>query len=407
MLSSLFSGAAAKRLTLVETITPLSNQHEFQGIQPLRDLIGGDDRRGVRTRFVWLSDDQGSLDEVGFLSWSDVRKGQFRNGRPRTPEYHLYYSTNAVTQAMAVGDLLIIALQRDGSFLAIVTPSNGAVQNQLLWLFGLEPPESREAVIRHVNADNDIELGFAARYILDELSIEPEEPEADALDALVDRFGFVFPTTKVFSALARNSLPDISAVDDPDLALIEWLDREEQLFRRLERRIVAERIGDGFNLEGGVDVDGFLAFSLSVQNRRKSRAGHALENHLEALFTAQGILHVRGAETENRNKPDFLFPDVASYRDVAFPVDRLTMLGAKSTLKDRWRQVLSEAERIPDKHLLTLEPGISENQTDEMRAKGLSLVIPARLHDTFRPAQRAWLLDVRQFIEIARQRQAA
>lgn len=64
------------------------------------------------------------------------------------------------------------------------------------------------------------------------------------------------------------------------------------------------------------------------------------------------------------------------------------MLGAKSTLKDRWRQVLSEAERIPEKHLITLEPGISEHQTGEMQAKRLRLVIPDRLHASFRPRQR-------------------
>ena len=42
------------------------------------------------------------------------------------------------------------------------------------------------------------------------------------------------------------------------------------------------------------------------------------------------------------------------------------MLGAKSTCKDRWRQVLAEDEKISRKHLLTLEPGISEPQTHQM-----------------------------------------
>jgi len=152
-------------------------------------------------------------------------------------------------------------------------------------------------------------------------------------------------------------------------------------------------------------VDGFLAFSLSVQNRRKARAGQSLENHLEALFAARGILFGRGVETENRNKPDFLFPGAAAYRDPAFPDNRLTMLGAKSTCKDRWRQVLSEAARIEDKHLLTLEPGISENQTDEMRAKRLKLVLPSRLHRTYRPAQQGWLMSLAGFLDLVGARQ--
>ncbi|MFC6252851.1 type II restriction endonuclease [Pseudophaeobacter arcticus] len=52
----------------------------------------------------------------------------------------------------------------------------------------------------------------------------------------------------------------------------------------------------------------------------------------------------------------------------------------KSTCKDRWRQVLAEAEKVSRKHLLTLEPGISEPQTDQMEASSLQLVVPAPVH---------------------------
>ena len=62
--------------------------------------------------------------------------------------------------------------------------------------------------------------------------------------------------------------------------------REEQLFRRLERKVIAERLQHGFGSDGAeLDIDGFIGFSLSVQNRRKSRAGFALEHHLAAIFT--------------------------------------------------------------------------------------------------------------------------
>ena len=48
MLSDLFVGVVAKQLTLVETITPKSNQHEFQGTRPLRRLLGDEeDRKSV------------------------------------------------------------------------------------------------------------------------------------------------------------------------------------------------------------------------------------------------------------------------------------------------------------------------------------------------------------------------
>lgn len=122
-------------------------------------------------------------------------------------------------------------------------------------------------------------------------------------------------------------------------------------------------------------------------------------------ISARQLQFARGVETKNRNKPDFLFPNASAYRDSDFPASRLTMLGAKSTCKDRWRQVLSEAARIPEKHLLKLEPGISENQTDEIRTKSLHLVLPQSIHSTYRPNQQVWLMSVDAFIAFVISRQ--
>jgi hypothetical protein len=158
-------------------------------------------------------------------------------------------------------------------------------------------------------------------------------------------------------------------------------------------------------LEGRADVEGFIKFSLSVQNRRKSRAGSALENHLATIFKLNGLKFERGAKTENNNKPDFLFPGAREHGLLEFPANNLIMLGAKSTCKDRWRQVLSEANRIETKHLLTLEPGISENQTNEMKIKRLQLVLPKQLHETFKQSQRNALMTLTEFVELARSRQ--
>jgi hypothetical protein len=82
------------------------------------------------------------------------------------------------------------------------------------------------------------------------------------------------------------------------------------------------------------------------------------------------------------------------------------MLGVKSTCKDRWRQVLAEAARIERKHLLTLETSISVNQTDEMDANRVQLVIPRGLHETYNESQRAWLLDLAGFIGVVRGKQS-
>jgi hypothetical protein len=43
-----------------------------------------------------------------------------------------------------------------------------------------------------------------------------------------------------------------------------WMEREEILFRTLEKHLLGDQLRKGF----AEDVDGFIAFSLSVQNRR-------------------------------------------------------------------------------------------------------------------------------------------
>jgi hypothetical protein len=401
LLSDYFESAAVKRLSAVEADPERSHQHEFAGGH-LRKMFGDDDRLDFPARFVWLSDEQEGISEDGKLSWYDSR----RNNPTRSAEYRLYYFDNGVTSLMKEGDSFFVATRRDGSVMVIITPEGSTIENQLAWLFGIEGKsdlfESTE-----ITEDESFRLDFAARYILDELGIDAEEPEADALDTILEKCGNKFPATHDFSKMARESLPEVSAMDNADHVLMAWLEREELLFRRLERHIVSERLKEGFVASDAADVDGFIAFSLSVQNRRKSRAGYSLEHHLTALFTARGIRFQRGVETENRNKPDFLFPGQDEYRNATFDTAKLTMLGAKSTCKDRWRQVLSEALRIQHKHLVTLEPGITENQTDEMKAKYLQLVVPAAIHDTYKASQQDWLMDIAQFVELVLARQAS
>ena len=173
----------------------------------------------------------------------------------------------------------------------------------------------------------------------------------------------------------------------------------------MEQYLIKERIRKGFITNGEVDVDEFIHFSLSVQNRRKSRAGLSLENHIEALLQKHDILYSHTPVTENRSKPDFIFPSIETYRDATYPEIELTMLGAKSTCKDRWRQVLSEAKRIERKHLLTLESSISENQTNEMKDNKLQLVLPLAIHETYTSNQRPWLYSVKMFLDEVKEKQ--
>jgi len=406
-LSDLFVGAGVKRLATVDANPDSSNQHEVTGSKTLLQILGDTERKKAAhnderftATYIWIGGEQEAISEEGRLSWYDSRRN-----KPRSAEWRLYYQGNSITRLMRPGDFLFVARRRDDHLLFIIAPAESTIQNQLVWLFGIDEESDSKFTVRHITKDQTAELDFAARYILDELGIEFEEPQADKLFALLRKFKNTFPTTKEFSALARSSLPDVSAKDDADSALMAWLEQEELLFRALERSIVGERLRGGFVENNIADVDGFLSFSLSVQNRRKSRAGHSLENHLEVIFVSRGIHFARGAETENRNKPDFIFPGQKEYQNHLFSAEKLTMLGAKSTLKDRWRQVLAEAERIRSKHLITLEPRISQNQTDQMKASNLQLVVPKKIQSTYLPSQHSLLMNLDEFLSLVTTRQ--
>ncbi len=114
------------------------------------------------------------------------------------------------------------------------------------------------------------------------------------------------------------------------------------------------------------------------------------------------IRYTKGGKTERSNKPDFLFPDHASYSNPAFATDRLTMLAAKSVCKERWRQILPEADRIVAKHLVTIEPGISSAQTDQMQSHAVQLVVPLSLQASYTKAQSEWLWSMDRFVQHVR-----
>jgi hypothetical protein len=399
-LSEYFAGIAAKRLSAVEADLFRSNQHEFNGVEGLKQLFGqAQGKQKFAAKFIYLTDhdDEPAVAE-GFLTWYDAREKH-----PTRSEHRLYFPTTAVSDCAAEGDLLVLGKRHDGSMLVVVAAKGSTVLNQIEWLFGLSTLEFPGFSVREELETEQDRIAFASRFILEQIGVVVEADDTTHLDDMLERFGKTFPSTREFSAYARATLPDVSGREAPDSAVMAWIEREEILFRTLEKHLLAERLAAGFT----GDVDGFISFSLSVQNRRKSRAGHALENHVAEIFTLHGLRFERAVVTENRTKPDFLFPGGTEYADTTFEALRLTMLGVKASCKDRWRQVLAEADRIPVKHLLTLEAAISAAQTDEMQAKRLQLVVPKGLHSTYDLIQRTWLWDVDAFLALVRERQGS
>ena len=411
-LSTYFQGVAGKRLSEVEVNPNKSNQHEFDGVSDLIKLFGvvnKGERLTFEADFLYLNDDD-PVSSGGYVTWYESR-GDFYPKKGNGPkrfrtEHRLYYPTTNVSNNASVGDLLIVAKRPEKSVLVIIAEADSTIANQIQWLFGIDTSHHPGFSVREELETEQDRLSFASRIVLETIGVNVEETEDTFLDIMLSQFDGQFPDTKVFSDFARSKVSGLDPLENPDVTITTWMDRELILFQTLERYLIGERLKRGFIDENGkTEVDAFLSTSLSVQNRRKSRAGHALENHLEELFRLHEIKFDRGKITENKSKPDFLFPGHCEYHDSQFPEIRLSMLGVKTTCKDRWRQVLTEAKRIENKHLMTLEPGISVNQTDEMKANKLQLVVPESLHTSYVASQQGWLMSIRNFIDMVLSRQ--
>lgn len=401
-LNQYFQAVAVKRLSSVEADAAISNQHEYNGVSMLKKMFGTDEQKiTLPTHFLYMTDEEDAIEANGELTWYDARYNH-----PTRTEWRLYYPTNDVTVASQAGDALFICLKPDKTILQIIARKDSIIESQLFWLFGVRPLEDSNSFVAKTDMSEQPshKVAFTARMVLFAIGIQGKDDREDYTDILVQRFGNGFPTTKEFSEFARSTV-QADPISDPDGALLQWYDREEKMFMCMERHLIQERLKSGFVSSGSVDVDAFIQFSLSVNNRRKSRAGLSFENHLEALFKAQNIRYTHTPVTENKSKPDFVFPSIDLYRDEKYPAAQLTMLGAKTTAKDRWRQVLEEADRIDRKHLITLEGAISENQTNEMISRKLQLVVPKEIHATFTEHQQSWLYSVEDFLDEVREKQ--
>lgn len=398
-LSQYFTAVASKTLTAVEADLFVSNQHEWDGVEALKKIFGRvTGKHKFDASFMYLNDhDDEPVTADGFVTWYDAREKD-----PKRSEHRMYFPTTQVSMCASEGDTLVICKRPNGTVLIIIAEGGSTIASQVLWLFGFGADVHPGFSVRSELECEQNRIEFASRIILEHIGVQVEEVEENYLDEMIRLFGGGFPNTRDFSEYARASLKGIDPRDGADAALMAFVEREEILFRTLERHIIGDRLRLGFV----DDVDGFVSYSLSVQNRRKSRAGSSLENHLEVIFNAQGIQNSRTCVTENKEKPDFIFPSITDYRNPEFDAARLTMLAVKSTCKDRWRQVLPEADRIPSKHLFTLEPGISENQTNQMIRSNLQLVVPSALHTSYKTEQRTWLLSFDDFIRLLKTRQS-
>lgn len=226
--------------------------------------------------------------------------------------------------------------------------------------------------------------------------------ESECLDLRYS--GFVnalkaFPSTLVFSEEVQAALIQCSRgfLDQIiDEQLIKLVRSEYDLFKLVESLLCKEEITRKF-----VAIDQFLEVAQSILQRRKSRAGKSLENHVEYLLQKAELPFERQSNVDG-TKPDILIPGKSQYDDPNWPVEKLYVLGIKTTCKDRWRQVTQEAPRIPDKYILTLQNGVTGTQLEQMQRLKVKLVVPKELHSFYPRGSEGLVLSVGEFVEKVR-----
>lgn len=283
-----------------------------------------------------------------------------------------------------IGSLLILSKMTDSDYVAYVLSSDDDIDGFYAY-FNLSPNETNQLITAGgTDPDKKLEMFF--------------QEHVRELDD--------FPTTLQMSSLAQlnfNKAHSISKSDfikSPDSLLLSWLDAEYRLFRLIEEKIYSGKLKNAFE-----SVDEFVRIANEVLNRRKSRAGKSLEHHLSELFSKNDLVFEEQALTEGKKRPDFLFPNSSCYHNFEFPAKDLVVLGAKTTCKDRWRQVLSEADRVEEKYLFTLQQGISLSQLKEMSDAKLTLIVPKPYIQSFPKAYQNQLKDLSEFIGIVKRKQ--
>ena len=284
-----------------------------------------------------------------------------------------------------VGDLLIIAKFTEEDYVGYVLSSDEDI-DEFFATFNLPPDETNQLI--------DVS-GI----------VMPDDKITQLLQEFVNRFSN-FPETKTMAVGARDcfnqayNIADTDLISSPDEILLNWVDTEYSLFRLMEEKVYAEKMTKPFG-----SIGAFMQMANEVLNRRKSRAGKSLEHHLADIFTHNKLVFEEQTVTEDNKKPDFLFPNSECYHNLQFPADDLIVLGAKTTCKDRWRQVLTEANRVDVKFLFTLQQGISKNQLREMQDSQLKLVVPRKYIDSFPKEFQSDISDLQGFIQHVKKKQ--
>ncbi len=371
---------AAKVLAEVEANPDTSHQHEFNAGLLRKALELPPERLSGELEIIYAARDPSTdpMTEACRFTLYNAREG-----RPRTPEYRLYFDSDEFQGLARAGDVLILTRAEQTSRLrALVVPADTDLGQSLAHALAARHEEIGQR-FRRISA---LIAGTDAKRLL-EATAEPSAPGDRDLESLLDA-SFIatalsagkLPPTRDMAVEATATVRRFSSrLLDPDSELHARLQAETLLFRRIEdglgRRVIEQLGSRATTIEFGELAE----LVMSRLQARRSRRGHSLQHHFASLLEGLGIPFTAQCRTEHGETPDFVIPGCPQYHDPGFPGDCLRMVACKSTVKERWAQILKEADRISPKFVLTLDPGLTDDLILRMFEKRLEAFLPSAI----------------------------
>lgn len=334
--------------------------------------------------------------ETEWPKFSIKKRSHLVNFRSKGEETHLTGLPREAFSELAPASFFVVGLIRNGQdviYRCMTVDSQSETASLFIDMLRLEADFAVE-IIRPIDRQDRVRdqlLAFA-----DELLSAWKNGELKAFAAA----NAAMPDTVTLARLAQeqyraeNGLRNLDPYKLPNPGdVIREISRVTELaiFRRQQLRasalalvtMLVENVSEGVlagdllrRLIAGVrEVD---AIMLSASQQRRSRAGASFEHHIESLLQGAEAPYERQVVIESRRRPDFVLPSFHYLRNSPVGQERGLILSAKTTLRERWKQVKLE-KQDDDLFLATVDENISGAAIEDMAKNKIVLVVPEAL----------------------------
>lgn len=394
----------------------LPNKHQAGVYVPPAEREGGffppltiKDREDASTKEI-----REAFFEIEWIDLSETKKARLVNYTSKGQETHLTGLPKPAFRALAPASLLVIGRCND-KYQALTLDSNSEGYELLDDTLSLAPDfRSGLFVMSSIkNSREEKTLTFIEEAVKAYFD--------GSIVALAKKYE-VMPSTVDLASAARarfmidNNLSKLNPFDmtKPGDAIRE-ISRgvEYEIFKDLQLRgralqLIRIILGDDPKAHTAekalraivVEYPKIDALLLSAAQQRKSRAGYSFEHHIEAMMIDGGIPFQKQVVIEAKKRPDFILPSLSLFNETGRTAKEALVLSAKTTLRERWKQVSGEMKNC-DLYLATVDENIAANAIEDMASQGILLVVPESLKnsDTTEYKKQTNVLSFKAFFE--------